>query len=72
MNPKERFEEKIAVLRARSSHDELQRINRLTGLQFEAIPESLLNKQEDWEAFAESLLGVAMDAWSRDKLQAEG
>lgn len=72
MNPKARYEDKIAVLRARSSHDELRRINRLTGLQFEAVPESLLNKQEDWEAFTESLLGVAMDAWNRADRQAEG
>ena len=63
---------KISVLRARSKHDELQRINRLTGLKFEAVPESLLNKQEDWEAFTESLLGIAMNAWSRDDRQAEG
>jgi hypothetical protein len=69
---KEKLEDKIAVLRARSSHDELRRINRLTGLQFEVVPESLLNKQEDWEAFTESLLGVAMDAWNRDDRQAEG
>jgi hypothetical protein len=72
MNFEDKLEDKVAVLRARSSHDELQRINRLTGLQFEAVPESLLNKQEDWEVFAESLLGVAMDAWNRDDLQAEG
>lgn len=59
-------ENKIAALCARSSHEELQRINRLTGLEFQSVPESLLNKQEDWEAFTESLLGVAMDAWSRN------
>ena len=69
---KEKLEDKIAVLRAISSHYELRRINRLTGLQFEVVPESLLNKQEDWEAFTESLLGVAMDAWNRDDRQAEG
>jgi hypothetical protein len=65
-------EDKIAALRARSRHDELQRINRLTGLKFETVPESLLNKQEDWEAFAESLLDVAMNTWSKDVRQADG
>lgn len=55
--------EKLAALRARNSHDELQRINRLTGLQFDTAPESLLGRQEEWEAFTESLLGVAMAHW---------
>ena len=72
MNFEKKPEDKIAALRAKSSHDELRRINRLTGLQFEAVPDSLLSKQEDWEAFTESLLGVALDAWSRDDRQAEG
>lgn len=61
-----RPEDKIATLRARSVHDELQRLNRLTGLQFHTLPESLLGKQEDWEAFAESLLGIAVDTWNRE------
>ncbi|HSC76195.1 MAG TPA: hypothetical protein VLB90_08170 [Pseudomonadales bacterium] len=66
-------EDKISALRARCSHDELQRINRLTGLQFETVPESLLkNKQEDWEAFTESLLDVALNTWSQDVRQADG
>lgn len=57
--------DKIAALYARSSREELQRINRLTGLQFETVPESLLKRQEDWEIFTESLLGEVVDAWSR-------
>jgi hypothetical protein len=65
-------EDKIATLRARCSHDELQRINRITGLNFESVPESLLNKQEDWEAFTESLMGVAVSTWSRGTRQADG
>jgi len=65
-------DDKIAALRARCTHDELQRINRLTGLTFTSVPESLLNKQEEWEAFTESLLGVAIDTWGRGTRQAEG
>lgn len=66
-----RLDENIATLRARNSHDELERLNRLTGLRFEELPESLLGRQEDWEAFAESLLGVAMDTWVRDTRRAD-
>ena len=58
--------ENLATLYARSRHDELQRINRLSGLEFRAVPESLLGRQEDWEAFTESLLGVAMAHWKGD------
>lgn len=65
-------EDRLATLRARCSHDELQRINRLTGLQFETVPKSLLNRQEDWEAFTESLLGVAINTWNRGGRQADG
>lgn len=66
-------EDKISALRAKCTHEELQRINRLTGLQFEAVPESLLkNKQEDWEAFTESLLDVAVHTWSKDARLADG
>lgn len=54
----------LAVLRARSRHEELRRLNRVTGLEFGEVPESLLGRQEEWEAFAESLLGVAMAHWS--------
>lgn len=64
-------EDRLATLRARCNHDELQRINRLTGLQFETVPKSLLNRQEDWEAFTESLLGVAINTWNRAR-QADG
>lgn len=68
MNPADN----IATLRARSSHDELQRINRLTGLQFHSVPESLVRRQEEWEIFAESLLGEAITTWNDDPRRAEG
>ncbi|HQQ75432.1 MAG TPA: hypothetical protein PK031_09805, partial [Pseudomonadales bacterium] len=61
-----RLDENIATLRARNSHDELERINRLTGLRFDELPESLLGRQEDWEGFAEALLGVARDSGGGD------
>lgn len=56
----------VAALRARSGGDELQRINRVTGLQFTEMPESLLGRQEEWEAFTESLLGIAIATWNRE------
>ncbi len=58
--------EKLAVFRARSGADDLQRINRMTGLEFRSVPESLLGRQEEWEAFAESLLGIAIATWNRE------
>lgn len=57
---------KITVLRARSSDDELRRLQRVTGLDFAEVPESLLGRQEEWEAFTESLLTVALATWNRD------
>lgn len=58
--------EKIVDLRARNGADELQRINRVTGLQFNAVPESLLGRQEEWEAFTESLLAIAIANWNHE------
>jgi hypothetical protein len=58
--------ENITSFRAHSSEDELARLNRITGLQFHAVPESLLGRQEDWEAFAESMLGIAIETWRRE------
>jgi hypothetical protein len=43
--------------------DDLGRINRMTGLAFQEQPESLLGRQEEWEAFAETLLGRAITFW---------
>lgn len=45
------------------SQDELTCLNRLTGLKFEETPESLLGRQEEWEAFTETLLGRAITFW---------
>lgn len=59
-------DDRVAVLRARSSYEELERIKRITGLSFDNIPESLLGRQEEWEAFAESLLCIAMHTWNSD------
>lgn len=39
------------------------RLNNETGLNFNEAPESLLGQQEEWEAFAEILLGRAMTFW---------
>jgi len=36
----------VATFRAREGKDELARINRLTGLQFESVPRSLLRTPE--------------------------
>jgi hypothetical protein len=65
-------ESRVAVLRAKNSYEELERIKRITGLHFDAVPESLLGRQEEWEAFAESLLSIAMHTWSSDRGQASG
>ncbi|HQQ63316.1 MAG TPA: hypothetical protein PLF22_07060 [Pseudomonadales bacterium] len=56
----------LLALRAKNVHDELRRINRMTGLEFQCVPESLLGRQEEWEAFAESLLAIAMATWKGD------
>jgi hypothetical protein len=56
----------LVVMRAKSQHDELRRINRVTGLEFQSVPESLLGRQEEWEAFAESLLTIAVATWKGD------
>ncbi|MCC7516469.1 MAG: hypothetical protein IT470_03910 [Pseudomonadales bacterium] len=72
-------EHNIAVLRARSRSEELHRLNRLTGLQFESLPVSLLtqpvntHEKEDWDAFAESLLSEALNLWNTPpQRQADG
>jgi hypothetical protein len=54
----------VVAIGARDNKSELARLNRVTGLQFDTMPDSLLGRQEEWEAFAESLLGIAMAHWS--------
>ena len=63
---------KVAHLRAKHDQEELQRINRLTGLAFEAVPVSLLAMQEEDRNLAESLLGEALSLWKDDSQQAGG
>ena len=58
--------ENISAFTFKNHSNELQRINRITGLNFQSVPESLLGRQEEWEAFAESLLGIAMATWNRE------
>ncbi len=58
-----------AVVRSLRSNqqDEVACLNRLTGLQFHETPESLLGRQEEWEAFAETLLGRAIMFWEVER-----
>lgn len=60
------IDSRLVTLRAKNTHDELRRLNRVTGLEFQSVPESLLGRQEDWEAFAESLLAIAIATWKGD------
>ena len=60
---------KVAHLRAKQDQEELQRINRLTGLAFETVPASLLAMQEENKNLAESLLGEALHLWKDDSQQ---
>ena len=53
----------VIHLSDRFPKNELLRLNRMTGLEFDAEPESLLGLQEEWEAFAETLLGRAITFW---------
>ena len=61
---------KVAHLRAKHDQAELQRINRLTGLVFEAVPVSLLSVQDENKSLAESLLDEAFSLWKEDSQQA--
>jgi hypothetical protein len=60
---------KVATLRAKHERDELQRINRLTGLVFESVPVSLLSLQEENSSLAESLLNEALNLWKEEPPQ---
>ena len=60
---------KVATLRAKHERDELQRINRLTGLAFESVPVSLLSLQEENSSLAESLLNEALNLWKEESPQ---
>ncbi len=63
---------KVAHLRAKHEKEELQRINRLTGLAFESIPASLLNMQDENKSLAESLLNEALNIWKEDSQPVSG
>lgn len=66
-------EEKIVGLRARTGKEELERLNRITGLEFHSVPQSLLGRQEeDREACAESIADRPENAWRRDGRQDDG
>jgi len=63
---------KVSRLRAKYEREELERINRLTGLTFETVPVSLLSVQEENNSLAESLLSDALNLWKEDAVQEMG
>lgn len=63
----------VVALHARSRADALERLNRITGLQFDALPESLIDEvgglalsQED----GEELIYRALHLWSTEEMKA--
>ena len=56
-------DQKVIGFSSGTAEDDVIRINRMTGLAFQEKPESLLGRQEEWEAFAETLLGRAITFW---------
>ncbi|MEZ5539736.1 MAG: hypothetical protein R3E63_07265 [Pseudomonadales bacterium] len=64
--------DKVAQLRATREQDELQRINRLTGLEFTAVPVSLLGMPEEDKSLAESLLNEAINLWKEEPQTVSG
>lgn len=60
---------RVSRLRAKYEQEELERINRLTGLKFDTVPVSLLSQQDENNGLAESLLGNALSLWKEDMPQ---
>ena len=57
---------RVVKFRAASAQQELERLNRLTGLAFHTLPTSLINKDENWGEFAEDLIECAISIWAED------
>lgn len=63
MSGEQRGSGKVVSLAERQPAHQLAKLNRTTGLQFHEQPESLVDHQEEWEAFTEILLGRALHFW---------